>query len=365
MKRIAEIISLVLLCIALMTGCVVQDEQPQVSSSSSVINAENTTPIDTTNLNSTLEVHYIDVGQADSSLVLCDGYSMLIDGGNAADSNLIAAYLKKENITSLDYIVCTHAHEDHVGGLSGALSVVEVKNVLAPKTEAETAAYQNFKDKTAVQGLTIQHPAAGDSFMLGSGNIQVVGPVTENTDDLNNTSIVMKLTYGSTSFLFTGDASRDEEQDIINAGYDISADVLKVGHHGSESSTSYLWLREVMPKYAIISVGKNNTYGHPSEAVLSRLRDADVTLYRTDLQGDIIVKSDGENITVTTERNENIETNETAEEYNEGTYIGNKNSKKFHRPDCRMLPAEQNRVEFSNREDAISSGYSPCGICNP
>ncbi len=168
--------------------------------------------------NSSFEVHYIDVGQADAALVLCDNKSMLIDGGNAADSDVIAAYLKKENISTLDYAVCTHAHEDHVGGLSGALSVVKVNNVLAPRTEADTKAYQNFKRKASEQGLTIQHPEAGDSFALGSSNVQIIGPITEYSDDLNNTSIVMKLTYGNTSFLFAGDADiNDLQGDIIAA----------------------------------------------------------------------------------------------------------------------------------------------------
>ncbi len=310
-------------------------------------------------------MHYIDVGQAESSLVLCDGEAMLIDGGNAEDGNLIAAYLKKENVSTLDYLICTHAHEDHCGGLSGALSVVSVKNVLAPQTEADTEVYQNFKDKTAAQGLSIQRPSAGDSFMLGSSTVLIVGPINENSGDPNNTSIVIKLTYGGTSFLFTGDAERDEEQDILNAGYDISADVLKVGHHGSDSSTSYVWLREIMPNYAVISVGKDNTYGHPAEEVLSRLRDADVQVFRTDLQGDIVAVSDGTDITITTEKNKTIKTNETAAKPEESGYIGNKNTKKFHRPDCRTLPAEKNQVQFLSRDEAISSGYEPCGNCNP
>jgi len=322
--------------------------------------------------NSTFAVHFIDVGQADASLVLCNGHSMLIDGGNAADSNLIAAYLKKQNISTLDYVVCTHAHEDHVGGLSGALSVVNVNNVLAPKTEADTKVYQNFKRKASEQGLTIQHPSAGDSFSLGGGSIQIIGPIDENTDDLNNTSIVMKLTYGNTSFLFTGDAETDEENDIINAGYNLSADVLKVGHHGSDSSTGYVWLRNIMPKYAVISVGKGNSYGHPAKTVLSRLRDADVNLYRTDLQGDIVAVSDKNDITFATSRNENIQTNETVTEKadtntfdTETAYIGNKNSKKFHRPDCSSLPAEKNRVKLSNREEAIDRGFVSCQRCCP
>lgn len=242
---------------------------------------------------------------------------------------------------------------------------MNVENVLASQTGAYTEIYQNFKDKTAAQGLTIQHPSAGDNFMLGNATVQIVGPITEYTDELNNTSIVMKLTYGDTSFLFTGDAERDEEQAILNAGYDLSADVLKVGHHGSDSSTSYVWLREIMPKYAVISVGKGNSYGHPTEEVLSRLRDADVQVYRTDLQGDIVAVSDGKNITITTEKNETVQTNETVAEPEESGYIGNRNTKRFHRPDCRTLPAEKNQVQFSSREEAVRMGYDPCGNCEP
>ena len=152
----------------------------------------------------------------------------------------------------------------------------------------------------------------------------------------------------------------------------MSADVLKVGHHGSDSSTGYVWLREIMPKYAVISVGKGNSYGHPTETVLSRLRDADVKLYRTDLQGDIVAVSDGNDITFTTSRNENIQTNETVTEKTdtntvdtETSYIGNRNSKKFHRPDCSSLPAEKNRVELSSREEAIDRGFVPCKHCCP
>ncbi len=251
-----------------------------------------------TDIDSDFVVHYIDVGQADAALVCCDDETMLIDGGNSDDSRLIATYLKKNDIDYLDYIVCSHAHEDHVGGLSGALSAVSVGEVYAPEEEADTKAYRNFKKKVKEQGLKIQNPLPGDSFGLGSSEVEIFGPVYETEEELNNSSIVLKITYGETSFLFTGDAERDEEQDILDEGYDVSADVLKIGHHGSNSSTKYKFLREVMPEYAIISVGKGNDYGHPSKEVLSRLKDAGATIYRTDKNGDIIVTSDGENIEV-------------------------------------------------------------------
>lgn len=252
--------------------------------------------------NSNFEVHFIDVGQADSALIECDGETMMIDGGNVADSNVVAAYLKKEDVTELNYVVCSHAHEDHVGGLSGALSVTKADNIYAPKTETNTKAYKNFKKKAEEQNVEIKHPNVGDEIQLGSSTVEFLGPVDENGKDLNSTSIVLKITYGNTSFLFTGDAESDEEAEILNSGADLKSTVLKVGHHGSRTSTSYPFLREVMPQYAVISVEKGNSYGHPNEETLSKLSDAGVEVYRTDESGDIVMTSDGNNISITTSK---------------------------------------------------------------
>lgn len=252
--------------------------------------------------NSNFEVHFIDVGQADSALIECDGETMMIDGGNVADSNVVAAYLKKEDVTELNYVVCSHAHEDHVGGLSGALSVTKADNIYAPKTEANTKAYKNFKKKAEEQNVEIKHPNVGDEIQLGSSMVEFLGPVDENGKDLNSTSIVLKITYGNTSFLFTGDAESDEEEEILNSGADLKSTVLKVGHHGSRTSTSYPFLREVMPQYAVISVEKGNSYGHPNEETLSKLSDAGVEVYRTDESGDIVMTSDGNSISITTSK---------------------------------------------------------------
>ena len=249
--------------------------------------------------NSNFEVHFIDVGQADSALIECDGETMMIDGGNVADSNVVAAYLKKEDVTELNYVVCSHAHEDHVGGLSGALSVTKADNIYAPKTEANTKAYKNFKKK-AVRFNAL--PNIGDESQLGSSTVEFLGPVDENGKDLNSTSIVLKITYGNTSFLFTGDAESDEEEEILNSGADLKSTVLKVGHHGSRTSTSYPFLREVIPQYAVISVEKGNSYGHPNEETLSKLSDAGVEVYRTDESGDIVMTSDGNSISITTSK---------------------------------------------------------------
>ena len=256
--------------------------------------------------NSTFRVTFIDVGQADSALIECDGHYMLIDGGNVADSNKIYSILSKNNISYLDYVIGTHGHEDHIGGLSGALSYAKAGTVFCPVKAYDSKAFKNFSAKADENGGIIV-PSVGEVFSLGSASIEILG--LNASEDTNDTSIILKITYGNTSFLFTGDAERAAEQAVI--GKDLSADVLKVGHHGSETSTSYVFLREIMPKYAVISVGKDNSYGHPDDAVMSRFRDADVKVFRTDVQGDIVCVSDGETVAVTTSRNQSVDTSET------------------------------------------------------
>ena len=171
--------------------------------------------------NSTFEVHYLDVGQGDCSLVLCDGHAMLIDGGEASDSSKVYAYLKAHGLNHLDYMVATHAHSDHIGGLSGALNYATVDTAFCPVTEYDSKAFSSMVKYLGNQGLGITVPSAGDRFMLGSATVQVLGP-QKNYEDPNDTSIVLKVTYGETSFLFTGDAERTAEADIIAAGYDLS-----------------------------------------------------------------------------------------------------------------------------------------------
>ena len=310
---------------------------------------------------STFSVHFIDVGQADSALILCDGKAMLIDGGNVDDSSLVVSYLDSQGIEELEYLICTHAHEDHVGGLSGPLNTCTVHHVLTPVEEYDSKAYEDFLHYVDLQGLTPTLPAPGDQFSLGSAQCTVLAPLDAEDSSTNDTSIVLRIDYGETSFLFTGDAERPSEQAMLDSGTQLSATLLKVGHHGSSTSTSYPFLRAVMPQYAVISVGANNDYGHPDPDVLSRLRDAGTTVYRTDLQGNIVVTSDGQELTFSTQK----ETAPAAGQEAPETYIGNKNSKTFHLPACPNLPAEENRIYFDTRQEAVDAGYSPCGNCQP
>ena len=316
------------------------------------------------------EIHYIDVGQGDAALILCDGHAMLVDGGTAENSSKIYSYLQSHGVSHLDYIMCSHPHQDHIGGLSGALNYASVGTVYCPVADYDSEGFTYFKKYLDKQGVSITVPKPGDTFSLGNATAYIYGPLQE-WDDLNMESIIFRIQYGGASFLFTGDAKRENEQELIEAGYDLHSTVLKVGHHGSATSTSYPFLYYVEPKYAVISVGKDNGYGHPSEDTLSRLRDSDVIVYRTDECGTIICKSDGQHLFFETEKGEWGEPSVDPDAHSlpEGTkYVLNTNSHKFHRPECSSVEkmSEKNKAYYSGtREELIAMGFDPCGVCNP
>jgi len=308
-----------------------------------------------------LTVHFIDVGQADCALVECDGKYMIIDGGNVEDGQLVVSYLKQMGVETLEAVVCSHAHEDHVGGLPAVLSVFDAETVYSPVTEYSTKVYRDFVEKAGI--ITV--PAPGHQFTLGSATCTVLGPVQEY-DDPNDTSIVLKVTYGDSDFLFTGDMEVTAENDMIDhwgEGFDWEVEVLKVGHHGSDTSSGYRFVYETNPTYGVISVGEDNDYGHPHEEPLSRLKDAGLVIFRTDHLGHVIAQTDGRDITFTWE-NQNAEP-EDAEPADPAMKIlyGNKKSKVFHAYDCKSLPGESNRVEFQDYDAAIAEGFKPCGSC--
>lgn len=338
-----------------------------------------------------LTVTFLDVGQGDAAVLQCGGQTMMIDGGKAKASSYIYSWLKKNQISYLDVMVATHTDADHIGGLPGALNYAKVGTAYCPVTSGTTKTFQSFVKYLKKQAKSITVPKAGDEFSLGGAQVRILGPLDPQAEG-NNSSIVLKVTFGDTSFLFTGDAEREEEQELLESGYDLESTVLKVGHHGSDTSTSYLFLRTVNPQYAVISVGADNTYGHPTEAVLSRLRDADVKTCRTDLQGTITAVSDGKKVTFQTERNADINTlgnagpgqkDETGQKNKavssagkaaasdssaEKTYVLNTNTHKFHDPDCSsvsQMKEKNKRIVTESRDQIIADGYDPCGRCHP
>lgn len=311
-----------------------------------------------------LMVHFVDVGQADCILIECGSEFAIIDGGNKDDGQLVVSYLEQQGVQELSAVICTHAHEDHVGGLPSVLSVYPTAAVYAPTRTYSSNIFDDFLYYTDQQRLEVTIPAPGDTLTVGDAVLTVLGPV-QSYAETNDTSIVVRLDYGNTSFLFTGDMEVAAENDMLDywsGNSDIfHVDVLKVGHHGSDTSTGYRFLYEVDPTYGVIPVGKDNSYGHPHAEPLSRLRDAGVTLLRTDELGHILAVSDGKEITFTwgnqTAQPEAVEPAEPQ------AFIGNKNSKKLHSEDCGSLPGENNRVYFDSYQQAIAEGYEPHGTC--
>ncbi len=241
-------------------------------------------------------VMFLDVGQADSALVQCDGHYMLIDGGNKADSDKIYSVLKKHGVEKLDIVVGTHAHEDHIGGLPGAFSYTTADLTLCPVTDYESEAFDDFAKYAKEKGGGITVPEVGDTYSLGSAKVHVLA--VNSLEYTNDTSIVLRIDYGKTSFLFMGDAEIPAEEVMLYNDMDVEANVIKIGHHGSDTSSGAWLLRRADPQYAVISVGKDNAYGHPSESVLWSLAQEPfpVKVFRTDLDGDIFCISNGTNV---------------------------------------------------------------------
>lgn len=247
-----------------------------------------------------IKIHYINVGQGDSELVQQGGKNMLIDTGTNASTKTLIAYLKKQGIKKIDYLVLTHPHEDHIGGADAVINTFAIGAVYMPKITANTTTFKDVITAMNKKKLKATVPTPGATFKLGSASCMILGPINSDKDDLNTYSIVLKITFGSNKFLFTGDAQASNEQDMIAKGYDLSADVLKVGHHGSHTSTSDAFLSKVSPKFAIISCGKGNDYGHPHKETMQKLQAKKIPVYRTDECGTIICTSDEKNITFST-----------------------------------------------------------------
>lgn len=335
---------------------------------------------------SKLNVHFIDVGQGDSEFIeLPNGQTMLIDAGNPENGSQIVTYIKGLGHNKVDYLIATHPHADHIGGMATVVNGLDIGKIYMPKASSNTQTFEDLLTAIQKKGLKINTAKAGvNLFKAGTLNADIIAPVNITGDDLNQYSAVIMLTYGDNKFLFTGDAGNESEGQITS---DIKADVLKVGHHGSDTSTSQTFLNKVSPKYAVIEVGKDNSYGHPTAATLAKLEKIGATIYRTDKDGTIIFTSDAKTITVNkksssikeqappssapavaaapqqpTPAEKKPEVTAPATNNKSVTVYVTKTGGKYHTGGCRYLKKSKIAISL---EDAQAQGYGPCSVCHP
>jgi competence protein ComEC len=243
-----------------------------------------------------LIVHFIDVGDADSILIQQGKRNMLIDAGNDKDSEIIVEYLIKQGVKDIDILIGTHIDEDHIGSMDSVINNFEIAKVYLPNSYSSNKYLEDVMQSLKNKNIQVTEAASGETFNLGNGICTILAPVSRGYEKLNDYSVVMKLQYGETSFLFTGDAESISEKEMMRRGFDLSANVLKLAHHGSISSTGNEFLNRVCPQYAVITAGRNNNYRHPHRSILIRLKNMGIKVYRTDESGTIIAESDGRNI---------------------------------------------------------------------
>ncbi len=254
-----------------------------------------------------MSVHVIDVGKADSIFITCEGKNILIDAGETDIHKGVYEYLRRRNIKELDFLVLTHQHSDHVGCMAHIVRNLRVKKFMMPNLKEDTIptfkSYERLLLALDRKNMSISKPEPGSTFNIGNLKVDVLAPLKQY-DNMNNNSVVLKLTYKEKSFLFTGDASRESERDMIAAGYNLKADVLKVGHHGSKTSSTQAFLNKVQPAYAVISVGEDRSK-LPKKEIIDRLKKNNIKTYRTDLDGTVVIASDGYNLKFFCEKEKN------------------------------------------------------------
>ncbi len=349
-----------------------------------------------------MAVHFFDVGQGDSEFIqFPNGDTMLIDAGESDKASTVISNIKNLGVSEITYIIATHPHSDHIGGLSKVIDEFDVGTVYMPDAESTSYVYENLLTSIENEGCDVVEAKAGVTIISESNlNAYLISPSSSSYSDLNNYSAVLRLTYGDVTYLFMGDAEEVIEKEITS---DVSADVIKVGHHGSQYSSTIDFVNRVRPKYAVIEVGQGNSYGHPTEEAISNWQSVGAEILRTDLSSNIIISTDGSAISVETgvdysslggidiygsddsagdEGNEETEPAKTEketeaaketeaktsskEESEEYTWVLNTNSKKIHKPSCSYASGiSEANYETSNKtlEELESEGYTPCKVC--
>lgn len=243
-----------------------------------------------------LEVHFIDVGQGDATLIKADGHAMLIDAGENDKGTAVQLYLEKQGVEQLDYLVLTHTDSDHIGGADVIVTKFDIGQIFMSDFKKDNKTYRELMDSMKYKNMTFSTPEVGAEYELGGAEFTIIAP-NDTYEDANNSSMALILDYGDSSFLFSGDCEEEAEQDMLENGLDLDVDVYQVGHHGSRSSSTEEFLDAMSPEYAVISCEEGNSYGHPHSKTLNNLRARKVRVFRTDEQGSIIAYSDGTDIT--------------------------------------------------------------------
>jgi beta-lactamase superfamily II metal-dependent hydrolase len=329
-----------------------------------------------------LTVSFLDVGQGDAELLQFNGHNVLIDGSTQDMGSRVECYLNEYGVKDIDLVVATHPHEDHIGGLTTILNDLTVRQVLDSGQTHTAPSFETYLDLIDRKNIPFAVAERGQHIDLDPGlTIEVLSPpITHFINNLNENSVVLKVTYDKVSFLFMGDAGTEAEDSLLASGYNLDADVLKVGHHGSSSGSSRAFLNAVTPAVSVIEVGTGNDYGHPTSKTLAALKSTGSAIYRTDLDGNIVVTTDGEGITVTTGRSScsgiapavpaitSTQATPTAMAASlDGPFVGSSKSDKYHYATCSAAKKikSSNLVTFSSSAEARAAGYVPCGICHP
>lgn len=349
----------------------------------------------TTETETQMSIHFLDVGQGDATLIIVGDQAMLIDAGDNNQGTKIQNYLTKQGVERLNYVIGTHPDSDHIGGLDVILYKFDCDTIIMPTIEKDTQTYEEVIDTMKEKGYQNTIPIVGETFTLGNAEFTILGPMKEY-EDTNNNSIAIQITHGENKFIFTGDGEEEAEESLLQGQIDLNARVYKVGHHGSSSSSSRELLEAISPDYAVISCEEGNTYGHPHAEVLNHLRELEIQVFRTDEQGTVIVTSDGKELiwncspTDTWKAGEATQSaptemvmeaeplpEEPVEQVSDGikeetreeiTYICNTNTGKFHKPGCSSVDKmkDANKLEVTlTREEVVQQGYDACGNCHP
>lgn len=343
-----------------------------------------------------MTVHFLDVGQGLSVFVQSGGQNLIYDGGDRNASSYVVAYLQQHGVTELDYVISSHYDSDHVYGLIGCINAFDVGTLICSDYHHDTETSEKFVNAAMAKGLEMQHPAVGTEYDFGTGSFIILAPDAADDSDSNDNSVAIKLTNGENSFIFTGDAEADSEAAMCASGIDLDCDVLVPGHHGSATGTSWEFLEQTVPEYAVISCGKGNSYGHPDKDTMDKLESMGIQVYRTDEQGTITAVSDGSRIEwdqepcndyspgdegdrgtvpqetqgqpgekgdagLSAEPSDAGQSVESPAAQEEQVWISATGSKYHNKPDCGNMNPD--KAYQMTRDDAEAAGYGPCQKC--